>query len=310
MPFGHVFVSTLERKGLCTPRRDFPTNRWFGAGSISCSRCDFRLDFPRPLDLVTNRVDGRQIGRVAVLGQVNFTDLSVTTTGNGADEPNPNQNWGVSPVALYDDNWTFSWQKYWYSAKDRDPDPHADYVFGTPVDLTEIELSVPNAAHTNLFYSVDDATGEETRLSRFRIERTDGEKCDQWHLYRPDGEPPAPLVYDALEEYDELVVLRDDGIPAYRTNPDGTHPMHQKKVNDVLQWEDDEQTVPVMEPDGNDYNQYQRFSVRFLETPVRHLRIRQEGLDGQMKIAELRPWGTVVGAGDLRFHKETLLLLR
>ncbi len=29
-----------------------------------------------------------------------------------------------------------------------------------------------------------------------------------------------------------------------------------------------------------------------------------------MYVSELRPWGTVVGAGDLAYRKETLMILR
>ncbi len=69
-----------------------------------------------------------------------------------------------------------------------------------------------------------------------------------------------------------------------------------------------------MVPVSNSYNQYQRFTLRFYEQPVRHLRIRQFKENGDakkpMEISELHPWGTVKGAGDLRYRKESLLILR
>lgn len=293
-PAGHLFSTTLVRPGIY---------KAFGSGNIACSRCDWELDFPEPRDLITNKVLGTRIGRVSVKGQINFTDVAATSTGNSSEEPDPNDNWGVEPGDLIDDNWTWSWNHYWYA---RLPDDqHVDFVFGTEIDLAWIDVSAANATHTNWFFRVDDETGEETRLKKFRIERTDETTGDKWHIYRTND---VAFVYgDGW--YDELPVVKDDGIPAYRTNPDGSHPMHQKVVDKVPQWEDEAQTIPVMEPDGNNDNQYQRFTVRFFECPVKHLRVRQAGL-AKMSLSELHPWGTVRGAGDRYYRYETLVILR
>jgi len=57
-----------------------------------------------------------------------------------------------------------------------------------------------------------------------------------------------------------------------------------------------------------------RLRLRFYAQPVKHLRLRQVKPDGNVRapmyVSELRPWGTVKGAGDLRYRKETLMIFR
>ena len=247
---GHNFVSHLLKPGKY---------RQFGSGYVECSRCDWRLDFPAdendpfatmPLDLVTNRVGGTPIGRVSVKGQFNFTELTVTTTGNGADEPNPDNNWGVNPSALINNLWGWAWHDYWYSMGS-DRNPHVDFVFGTEIDLAWIEISVDNSTMSTKFFSVDDDTETETLLYDWAIERiTDGTIVDE-----TTGEE-----------------------------------------------------ITVSAPST------QRTTIRFYEQPVKHLRIRQTAANGNarvpMYISEVRPWGTVHGASDLPYRKETIMILR
>lgn len=235
-PMGHDFVSHLLVRGAY---------RKFGSGYIDCSRCDWRLDFPldpnnplntMPLDLVTNRVNGTQIGAIYTKGQVHFTEISVTTTGNGADEPDASQNWGVNPHALIDNHWDWEWQHYWYSIRSSiDPDPHVDYIFGTEMDLAWVDLSTDKGSYTNLLLSVDDTTGEETLLATSSA------------------------------------------------------------------FSDNESATTIVR-------------LRFYEQPIKHLRLRQVNADGSirapMKVSELRPWGTVKGAGDKAERKETLIIFR
>ena len=176
---GHDFVSHLLKPGKY---------RQFGSGYVECSRCGWRLDFPAdendpfatmPLDLVTNRVGGTPIGRVSVKGQFNFTELTVTTTGNGADEPNPDNNWGVNPSALINNLWGWAWHDYWYSMGS-DRNPHVDFVFGTEIDLAWIEISVDNNTMSTKFFSVDDDTEAETLLYDWSIEKiADGTIVDE-----------------------------------------------------------------------------------------------------------------------------------
>lgn len=293
---GHDYVSHLVKSGKYAH---------FGCGYIECSRCDWRLDFPEdendstatmPLDLVTNRVDGSRIGGVSVKGQFNFTDISVTSTGNGPEDPSGN--WGVNPVSMIDNKWDWSWQDYWYSMGS-DNNPYVDYVFGTEIDLAWIEISLPNKSHIARFYSVDEDTEEESQLAKFLITRTDVENGDKYHIWLEPGADEYVDVYED-NEFNELPIEKDSGIP------DRKHDEYGNEVPDDPNTSNDE--------GSNSYNQYQRFTIRFYEQPIKHLRIRQYKTDGgimkPMYISELHPWGTVRGAGDLRYRKETLLILR
>ena len=60
-----------------------------------------------------------------------------------------------------------------------------------------------------------------------------------------------------------------------------------------------------------------RQTVRFYSTPCKHLRLRMDEETGyalwsghSMCIVEMRPWGTVLGAGDTPYRKETLMIFR
>lgn len=295
LALGHDLISHLDRPGAF---------KRFGSGYVACSRGDWRLVFPydsddptatQPLDLITNRVDGTRIGRIAVDGQFNFTDVLCTSTGNSAEEPNPNNNWGYSPSRVIDDNWT--WGAHWY-ARLRD-DQHVDYTFAVEVDLAWIDISVWNKNHTNLLYSVDDVTGVETPLSNFTIRRYDRDEgiSNQYHVYIPAGETPTPDIYGKDEVFDCLPVVKDSQIPSRKHDSDG---------NEIP---DNPSTANIDEGD-NSANQYQRFVLRFYEQPIKHLRIRQFGFSETMRFSECHPWGTVRGAGDLRYRKETLLILK
>ena len=275
-PPGHKYVVSLEQRGIY---------KGFGRGHISCARCDFFLDCPAPIDLITNRVNGTQIGDIKADGFIRFTDVSVSSTGN--------TDWGVRPGHLIDNNWTWTWNAYWYSDNNEnhpDTNPHVDYEFGTEIDLTWIDLSVDNGNFITRFYSVDDQTDEETPLERFLVARTDKD-----HAYTVEGPEPEDIYSD--RELDELVVIKDETISPYAMDGNGE-----------VVYESDGK------PKGNSDN-FQRFTVRFFEQPIRHLRIRQTQSDGEtarrpMYLSELHPWGTVKGAGDLRYRKETIMILR
>ena len=380
---GHDFVSHLLVPGVY---------RKFGSGYIDCSRCDWRLDFPldpdslwdtQPLDLVTNRVNGTQIGRVSVLGQFNFTEISVTSTGNGADEPDPNQNWGVNPNALFDNNWGWSWQQYWYSIRaSLDPDPHVDYVFGTEIDLAWIDFSTDNGNYTNLFLSVDDVTGEETLLaavSAFTADETHQEGVEEIVFTQIYFSPTADVEPVASKTYYALSVVGEGANEQARWTPvsgleafeEGTDYFEATSSGAALCKKDGNNYVQIETPayftsdqsyyaqsattDGNYYtvsggkyfsagkitsfdvgttyyrttgvttgndlatiidthSDVTRLQLRFYAQPVKHLRLRQIKPDGSVRapmyVSELRPWGTVRGAGDLEYRKETLLILK
>lgn len=287
---GHDYVSNLDRPGRF---------KAFGRGSIVCSRGDFRIDFTNtletattngPINLVTHSVNGEWIGGVKTPGVIHFTDVSVTSTGN--------TDWGIRPGHLIGNNWTWSWNNYWYSASS-DANPHVDYEFGTEIDLVYIDISLPNSTHFTRFFSVDDATGEETQLTQFFATRTDLEKGDKYHIWRAPDSNPYEDIYEG-DEFDDLPVVLDPDIPSRK---------HDENGNEIPD-------NPNTDPDegDNSYNSYQRFTLRFYEQPIRHLRIRQITASGgvmkPMYISELHPWGIVRGAGDLRYRKETILILR
>ena len=314
-PLGHIYVSTLTRPGAFKKH---------GTGSIACSRCDFRIGFTNTIETAATNgpIDLLSGGGLAMFDLVQFTDVDVSSTDH--------LEWGANPFKMVNDTWTVSGGS-WDSAGLNDQ--HADFMFGTEIDLTHIQIVLRNTAQTLLFFDVDDDTGEETPLTQFTVLRTDvytnvtdlaaipfptklvtddndrGKRIA--YRFYPGGEngtwaPVLDYGRFGTDFLDSLVVTNDLNIPTYRTNPDGTHPTH---VND------NGETVP----DSNGSNQFQAFLIRFYEQPCKHLRIRQDttkptgytswsGKD--MSILECHPWGIVRGAGETRYRKETLLILR
>ena len=278
-PLGHDYVSTLTRPGGF---------KKFGMGTITCSRCDYRIDFTNtpetaetngPIDLVT-------VGGLAMENLVQFTDLTVTSTDH--------TEWGPNPAKVIDGSWTEWWVSYWVSAGNNDQ--HADFVFGTEIDLTKIDISVKDVNQTFRFFDVDDATGEETQLTQFGIIRTDLEGY-QYHVYRPEGVDPPKDYGDSRKDYwDDLVVEDDPGVPANQTDENGNLVLNSKQE-------------PIV-------NCFQRFTVRFFSQPCKHLRIRCPQTSyslwsgNSMCLIECHPWGIVRGGSETRYRKETLLILR
>ena len=376
---GHDFVSHLLIPGAY---------RKFGSGYIDCSRCDWRLDFPldpvsrwdtQPLDLVTNRVNGERIGSVARKGQFPFTEISVTSTGNGPDEPNPDQNWGVSPLSLIDNKWDWAWQNYWYSLRaSLDPNPHVDYVFGTEIDLAWIDVSTDNGVYTNLFLSVDDETGEETLLATsyaFTADETHME-CVEQIVFSPvsfaateDAAPVATKTYYAVVTNETgAFYVATNGLESFEADVDyyeispssssylvldggkykpadvaggfatnATYVVQSATADKYYTQETSGKYVSADVSEGFSANaayylttgvvtgdglveivdtrpSTTRVQLRFYRQPVKHLRLRQVKPDGKVRapmyVSELHPWGTVAGAGDLRYRKETLMIFR
>ena len=135
LPIGHSYVSHLERAG---------TSLDFGSGSNTCARCDHVIDFSEPIDLVSTVVDGSGIGGIEAVGIVHFTDVTVSSTGN--------PDWGVRPDLLVDNSWAYTWP-YWY-ANSKSTSEYVQFAFGNTIDLTSVDISVPNRAQTLQFYSV------------------------------------------------------------------------------------------------------------------------------------------------------------
>lgn len=152
LPLGHDFESHLDAHG---------TSLQFGSGSITCKRCDWLLGLSTPVNLVTNIVGGTKIGRVPVPGQVNFTDVTVSSTGQ--------EIYGVTPNYLIDNNWTAAWNHYWF-ANSKSTSEYVQYAFGAMIDLTAVDISVPNRTHTLQFYSVE-PDGSETLVAEHAVEK-------------------------------------------------------------------------------------------------------------------------------------------
>ncbi len=257
---GHDYVTTLDRAGRVSTRKDFPDQRRFGEGSIACSRCDFHLDFPTALDLVTNKVGGTVIGGMKTEGIVRFTDVSVSS------ENNPQ--WGPGGKKIIDGVWNTSQEWPYWTSTSRNGQ-YADFEFGTTLDLTTVEFSVYNHAYDFELCSIDDNAGTETAFCSFSIAKDETDS-------------------DGKSETLETV------------NPS------TGKQSEVEIWK----KVDVA-------NDYQRIRVPFVETPVRHLRIRI--MDGQpidlwgctgIRVIEIHPWGTVCGAGDYAIDKRSIMSFR
>jgi hypothetical protein len=92
---------------------------------------------------------------------VNFTDVTVSSTGQ--------ENYGVTPNYLIDNNWTAAWNHYWF-ANSKSTAEYVQYAFGTMIDLTAVDISVPNRTHTLQFYSVE-PDGTETLVAEHAVEK-------------------------------------------------------------------------------------------------------------------------------------------
>ena len=133
-PLGHVYVETLTSAG---------TSSRYGSGTIGCERCDWATVFINPVDLAS-------LGGVSTHFLVQFTDLTVSSTGN--------MGWGCNPKKLVDGIWTFYEWSDWH-AESRSHDEWIQFDFGTEIDLTEIKLASADHKQTVEFYKVKD--GEE-----------------------------------------------------------------------------------------------------------------------------------------------------
>ncbi len=134
LPLGHVYEPVLVSRG---------TSLAYGKGTNVCSRCGNEIAFPDPLDLTG-------LGGIAVPGIIQFTDISVSSTGD--------PDWGVNPVKLIDGNWGRDFEpiRFWYAAT-ASASEYVQFAFNTAIDLTWIELSTPNreSAYKLQFYSVE-----------------------------------------------------------------------------------------------------------------------------------------------------------
>ena len=144
---GHAYVTTLSTPG---------TSASYGSGAMSCERCDWSAVFNVPVDLTT-------LGGVVSPGIVQFTDLSVSS------EWHPE--WGPCAANMLDGNWTEGYG--WCPGSRSHDDEWADFDFGTEIDLTKIDVSVPNRTQTLEFYKVEG--DEETLVGKVEIAAGSGD---------------------------------------------------------------------------------------------------------------------------------------
>ena len=132
LPLGHKYETVLVKRG---------TSLAYGSGTNVCKRCGHEIAFPEPRDLIA-------LGGVVTPGIVQFTDVSVSSTGNPS--------YGVNAEKLYDGQWHFTWGNncpMWYA--NGLSGEYVDYAFATAVDLTSVEFSVHNHNHIVQFYSLE-----------------------------------------------------------------------------------------------------------------------------------------------------------
>ena len=158
LPLGHIYETVLVTRG---------TSLAYGTGTNVCSRCGNEIAFPEPVDLTC-------LGGIAVPGIIQFTDISVSSTGD--------PDWGVNPSKLIDGNWGRNFQPitFWYAATVAVSE-YVQFAFNTTIDLAWIELSAPNREfpYKLQFYSVEG--GIETLVGEQAVEY-DSESGDYQRL--------------------------------------------------------------------------------------------------------------------------------
>ena len=142
-PLGHDYSNSVIRAG---------TAAGYGSGTITCSRCDFEIDFSDgPCEMM-------QFGGVATEGRIQFVDLSVSSTGDTG--------WGVNASRLINNSWVFDEWHDWHAIT-RSHDEFIQIEFGTTVDLTKIEFAVANHNQTVEFWNCDGA--EEVKMGEVAV---------------------------------------------------------------------------------------------------------------------------------------------
>ena len=158
LPLGHVYEPILVTRG---------TSLAYGNGTNVCSRCGNEIAFPEPIDLTG-------FGGIAVPGIIQFTDISVSSTGD--------PDWGVNPSKLIDGNWGRDFEpiRFWYAATVAVSE-YVQFAFNTTIDLAWIELSTPNreCSYKLQFYSVEGDS--ETLVGEHAVEY-DSESGDYQRL--------------------------------------------------------------------------------------------------------------------------------
>ena len=155
LPLGHDYVHTVTQLGTVSE---------FGAGLISCSRCEFCIDCSSPFNLVGGTdTNGTKICAVHMDGLHYFAELTVSSTGDTG--------YGQSPSKLIDNDWSLneSWGSYWYGAQAGSGRDYIQFEFDETIDLAKIEISVYNRDHDIVFYAYDADDDAETEIQRLSV---------------------------------------------------------------------------------------------------------------------------------------------
>lgn len=161
LPTGHKYETILVERG---------TSLAFGSGTNVCTRCGYEVAFPEPRDLVS------PLGGFKTLGVIRFTDISISSFY---------ASWsGIPTTAILDNDWTYGWGKYWAASSKDHSSVYIDYEFGTPIDLTAVDMSVHNHDHAVEFYSLDG--DEETLVGSVAIEKNTSANALEYQRIKVD----------------------------------------------------------------------------------------------------------------------------
>lgn len=193
-PLGHDYISHLVREG---------TLYRYGSGFLDCGRCDFHVDFSRPVDMV-------ELGGLAERGLVQFADCTVSSE----DHPQ----WGhTSARHLIDGNWE---NNYWAAVGLNDA--YIDWTFGTEIDLTSIDFSVVNHAQTLQFFRKDGE--EETLIAEAVIEPNEEEGAPNWIRQTVEFRDVTGVTAIRIRILDEIGLVPPNGSQAHDATVRELHP--------------------------------------------------------------------------------------
>ena len=187
----HDYVATLVRPGTATA---------YGEGYFLCSRCGDRVTFTHPADLVTDFSCG-----MLVPGQVLFTSVTVSSVWHS--------DWGVVDANIIDGSFDFDYHCW---ASDGIEGEHCDFMFGAPLEITAVDIATHNHNHTLQFYSVDDATGEETLVAERVVVKQDSGEAQRFTI----------PFYDTVSKHLRLRTTADEGYHIWGGNSIGIAELH------------------------------------------------------------------------------------
>lgn len=145
LPLGHEYESILVHHG---------TSLAYGDGTNACKKCGDSIVFDEPIDLA-------MLGGAYTEGVIQFTDATASSIWH--------QDWGAGGAEhLLDGNWGTGYDAGWM-ASSLSHDEYAQFDFANAIDLTGVDISVPNHNHIVEFYSVEE--GAEVRIGEWVVEK-------------------------------------------------------------------------------------------------------------------------------------------